>query len=121
MFTFVGVFMIVELDNMIMAAWGSVERLENGRCWRYLRHYPQARGGYVHRLATIRNPRDLSLKPYAPAELQRQAAFRSAVAASQDVYASPTLLRQFQLSFARQRKYKTLRGYIIASLYKSIS
>lgn len=113
--------MIVELDDIIFTAWGSVERLEDGRCWQYLRHYPNGPKGYVHRLATIRNPRDLAVKPYAPAELQRQAAFRSAVAASQEVYASPTLLRQYKLRFARQRKYKTLRGFIIASLYSQFS
>lgn len=113
--------MIVELNDIIFSAWGSVVRLEDGRCWQYLRHYPNGPNGFVHTLSTIRNPRDLAVKPYAPAELRRQAAFRSAVAASREVYASPTLLREYQVRFAHQRKYKTLRGFIIASLYNSIN
>ena len=63
------------------------------------------------------NPRT---KPFSAAELARQAKFASAIANANTAMADAEQLAAYQTEFAKQTKYTTLRGYVIAMEYAKI-
>ena len=65
----------------------------------------------------ICNPRT---KAFSAAELARQAKFASAIANANTAMADAEQLAAYQTEFAKQTKYTTLRGYVIAMEYAKI-
>ncbi len=55
-----------------------------------------------------------------PAQVAQQTKFASAHAQTATIMADPTLLAPYQASFPKQKKYKTLRGYIFADVIANI-
>ena len=65
----------------------------------------------------ICNPRT---KPFSADELARQNKFKNAVQAANTALADPVQKAAYEVAFKAQKKYKTLRGYVIAEEYKAV-
>ena len=65
----------------------------------------------------ICNPRKTA---YSAAELERHNKFKNAIAAADTALADPTQKAQFQEAFAKQNKYQTLRGFVLAQEYAKL-
>ncbi len=65
----------------------------------------------------ICNPRQSA---YSAAELEHQTKFRNAIAAAGTALADPTQRAQYTAAFAKQSKYQTLRGYVVAQEYAKL-
>ena len=59
-------------------------------------------------------------KPYSAAELERQAKFRSAAAATKTALADTTQRATYEAAFKAQTKYTTLYGYVLAQEYAKL-
>ncbi len=53
-------------------------------------------------------------KPYTESELARQERFAQAAAATKEVMTTPERLKAYKKTFAKQKKYSTLRGFVFA-------
>lgn len=65
----------------------------------------------------ICNPRT---KPYSEEELARQAKFKTAAAAAKAVMADPAQRATAEADFAKQDKYQTLYGFLLAREYAKL-
>jgi len=59
-------------------------------------------------------------KPFSADELARQTKFATAIANAGTAMADPAQLAAYQTAFAKQKRYKTLRGYVIAQEYAKL-
>lgn len=59
-------------------------------------------------------------KPYSEEELSRQAKFKTAAAAAKAIMADPTQRATAEADFAKQDKYKTLYGFLLATEYAKL-
>ena len=59
-------------------------------------------------------------KPYSEEELARQAKFKTAAAAAKTVMADPTQRATAEADFAKQDKYQTLYGFLLAREYAKL-
>lgn len=66
----------------------------------------------------ICNPRT---KPYSEEELARQAKFKTAAAAAKAVMADPAQRATAEADFAKQDKYQTLYGFLLAREYAKLA
>ena len=66
----------------------------------------------------ICNPRDLTQKPYTPAEIATHDKFRRARAAVMAL--TPEQIAEYETAFAKQTKYSYLQGYIFAQEYSKL-
>ena len=76
-----------------------------------------AQRGQTQYTSQICNPRT---KAYSAEELARQTKFATAIANANTAMADATQLAAYQTAFAKQGKYKTLRGFIIAKEYEKL-
>ena len=60
-------------------------------------------------------------KPYSEEELARQAKFKNAAAAAKAVMADPTQRATAEADFAKQDKYQTLYGFLLAREYAKLA
>ena len=77
-----------------------------------------AQRGETQYTSQICNPRT---KAYSEEEIARQAKFRQAVANANTALADSTQKASYEAAFKAQRKYKTLRGYVIAKEYEKLA
>lgn len=59
-------------------------------------------------------------KPYSEEELARQAKFKTAAAAAKAVMADPAQRATAEADFAKQDKYQTLYGFLLAREYAKL-
>ena len=76
-----------------------------------------AKRGETQYTSQICHPRT---KAFSAAELERQTKFASAIAHANTAMADATQLAEYQTAFAKQKRYKTLRGYVIAQEYAKL-
>ena len=67
----------------------------------------------------ICNPRDLTQKPYKPAEIATHDKFRRARAAVMAL--TPEQIAAYETAFVKQTKYSYLQGYIFAQEYTKLN
>ena len=77
-----------------------------------------AKRGQTQYTSQICNPRT---KPMSAAELARQAKFSTAIANAATALETPETKATYEAAFKKQKKYSTLRGYVIAEEYAKIS
>lgn len=65
------------------------------------------------------NVRDLKKHPYSKEEIARQTLFRNAIEAVNQLSAEDTAA--YKKRFAAQRKYRTLRGFMVAQEYAKLT
>lgn len=76
-----------------------------------------AQRGQTQYTSQICNPRT---KAFSAEELARQNNFKTAVTNANTVLADPTQKAAYELAFKAQKKYKSLRGYVIAKEYEKL-
>ena len=77
-----------------------------------------AQRGDTQYTSQVCNPRT---KAFSDAELARQTKFKQAVANANAALADATQKAAYEVEYAKQAKYKSLRGYVIASEYARLS
>ena len=60
-------------------------------------------------------------KPYSEEELARQAKFKTAAAAAKAIMADPAQRATAEADFAKQDKYQTLYGFLLAREYAKLA
>lgn len=60
-------------------------------------------------------------KPYSEEELARQAKFKNAAAAAKAIMADPAQRATAEADFAKQDKYQTLYGFLLAREYAKLA
>ncbi len=76
-----------------------------------------AKRGETQYTSQICHPRT---KPFSEAEKGRQTKFGTAVTNAQTALSDASQRAAYEQSFKKQKKYQTLRGYVIAEEYKKI-
>jgi hypothetical protein len=77
-----------------------------------------AQRGQTQYTSQICNPRT---KAFSAEELARQNNFKTAVTNANTALADPTQKATYELAFKAQKKYKSLRGYVIAKEYEKLA
>jgi hypothetical protein len=77
-----------------------------------------AQRGQTQYTSQICNPRT---KAYSEEELARQTKFKTALTNANTALADPTQKATYELAFKAQKKYKSLRGYVIAKEYEKLA
>ena len=67
-----------------------------------------------------KKPKRSAVRSISKTEEDNRACFKQAQKMVKEIYQLPALLAHYSAGYARQKKYRTLRGYIFAQCYQLI-